>query len=81
MHNADADKSARLKRTLEVLLAFPEGPTTWDIQCLTNSMSPATDISELRQNGHIIERRYEGRTSTGRHINRYHYKGRRSQDA
>lgn len=81
MHNADAEKSARLKRTLEVLHAFPEGATTWDIQCLTNSMAPATDISEIRQNGYDVICKYEGKTSTNRRIYRYRLNGRRSQDA
>lgn len=71
MHSADVDKSERLRRTLDVLNAFPEGAITWDIQCLTNSMAPATDISELRHNGYDVACKYEGKTSTNRRIFRY----------
>lgn len=80
MHNADAEKSPRLMRTLEVLKAFPEGATTWDLQCLTNSMAPATDISEIRQNGYDVVCTYEGKTSTNRRIFRYHLNGKRSKN-
>ena len=62
MHSANADKSARLARTLEVLRAFPEGATTWDIQCLTNSMAPSTDVAGLRQNGYDVICKYDGKT-------------------
>jgi hypothetical protein len=72
VHNADVEKSPRLTRTLEVLRAFPEGATTWDIQCLTNSMAPSTDVAELRQNGYDIICQYEGQTSSKRRIFRYH---------
>jgi hypothetical protein len=77
LHSADVEKSARLKRTLEVLQSFPEGATTWDIQCLTSSMAPATDISELRQNGYDVICQYEGKTSTNRRIFRYRLNGRK----
>lgn len=77
MHSANVAKSARLKRTLDVLRAFPEGPTTLDIQVLTNSMAPATDISELRANGYTIDCEYAGKTSTGRRIFRYHLNGKK----
>ena len=77
MNNANAEKSARLQRTLEILRAFPEGATTFDLQCLSNSMAPATDVSECRANGYDIECRYQGKTSTGRRIYSYHYKGRK----
>ena len=77
MHNADVEKSPRLMRTLEVLKAFPEGATTWDIQCLTNSMAPSTDVAELRQNGYDIICQYEGQTSSNRRIFRYRLAGKR----
>lgn len=77
MHNANADKSYRLKQTLDVLRAFPDGPTTWDIQGWCGSMAPATDISELRQNGYVIDCKYQGLTSTGRKIFRYHLRGKK----
>ena len=77
MHNANADKSYRLKQTLDVLRAFPDGPTTWDIQGWCGSMAPATDISELRQNGYVIDCEYAGKTATGRKIFRYHLRGKK----
>lgn len=79
MHHGNAEKSRRLKRTLEVLRAFPLGATTFDIQALTSSMAPGTDISELRQNGFLIDCDYEGRTSTGRRIYRYRLIGRKKE--
>ena len=77
MHKANAEKSYRLKQTLHVLRAFPDGPTTWDIQSWCGSMAPATDISELRQNGYIIDCEYAGKTATGRKIFRYHLRGKK----
>lgn len=77
MHKANADKSYRLKQTLDVLRAFPDGPTTWDIQGWCGSMAPATDISELRKNGYVIDCKYQGLTSTGRKIFRYHLRGKK----
>lgn len=77
MHAASIDKSARLQRTLEVLRAFPAGATTWEIQTLSNSMAPATDVSELRANKYDIRCMYIGKTSTGRKIYRYRYFGKK----
>ena len=77
MHKADSEKSARLQRTLAVLEGFPSGATTWDIQSLTSSMAPSTDISELRQNGYGIDCQYAGKTTTGRRIFRYILKGKK----
>lgn len=77
MHNANVEKSDRLKRTLEILNAFPEGATTWDIQSLSNSMAPATDVSELRQNGYRIDCEYRGKTSTGRRVYAYKLNGKK----
>lgn len=79
MHNADIDRSARLKRTLDILKAFPDGATSWQIQTLSNSMAPATDISELRQNGYDIRCRYFGRTSTGRKIYQFRLNGKKEK--
>jgi hypothetical protein len=75
MHAA-AEKSERLQKMLRVLKAHPNGVTTFEIQALTNSMSPATDISELRANGHFVKCVRMGKTTSGRQINRYTYEGR-----
>lgn len=79
MHAADLDKSTRLQRTLEILKAFPHGATTWEIQTLSNSMCPGTDISELRANKHDVRCEYIGKTSTGRKIYRYRYFGKKEK--
>jgi hypothetical protein len=80
MHAARADKSFRLQRCLEYIKsAGPNGATTAEIQAWTHSMAPATDISEIRHSGYIIERTYEGRTRSGRQVNRYTYRGRTFQ--
>lgn len=77
MHAASEERSERLQRMLRVLQAHPHGATTFELQTLTGSMAPATDLSELRANGCIIERRCEGKTTSGRWINRYFYRGRK----
>lgn len=79
MHNAGLEKSNRLQRTLEILKAFPDGATTWEIQTLSNSMCPGTDISELRMNDYDIRCQYEGRTSTGRKVYRYTLHGKKGR--
>ena len=77
MHFADPEHSTRLTRTLRYIYHCADtGCTTAQLQAATAWMAPSTDISELRQSGYIIERTYEGRTATGRQINRYVYKGR-----
>ncbi len=80
MHNANAEKSIRLQRTLDAFKAYPDGPTTWDIQGHSWSMSVATDISELRQNGYLIDCEYECRTFSGRKIFRYHLRGKKKEN-
>ena len=77
MHKANSERSVRLQRTLAVLEGYPVGATTWDIQALTSSMAPSTDISELRQNGYDIACEYAGKTTTGRRIFRYILKGKK----
>lgn len=74
MHHG-ADTTDRLSRVLRVLRAYSAGITTAELQSWTGSMAPATDISELRQNGHLIECRCEGKNERGRRVYRYTYKG------
>jgi hypothetical protein len=75
MHHADPDRSIRLSRTLAYLKAHQyTGCTTAEIQAWTGSMAPATDISELRQSGHIIPKPTSTMTN-GRRIFRYFYRG------
>lgn len=77
MHKANAEKSARLQRTLEALNACPDGAYSWQIQARTGSMAVATDTSELRANGYLIDCEYAGKTSNGRKIFRYHLRGKK----
>jgi len=79
MHKANAEKSKRLRAALAALRVFRAygGPTTLDLQMHTGSMAPATDISELRQNGYVIDCEYAGKTATGRKIFRYHLRGKK----
>jgi hypothetical protein len=78
MHAANPDRSFRLARTLMLLKSCgTRGCTTAEIQAWSNSMAPATDISELRANGHNIPKP----TSTvrnGRRVFRYVYRGKKA---
>jgi hypothetical protein len=77
MHNADPERSARLARTLRYLSYCAEtGCTTAQLQAATASMAPATDVSELRQSGYLIECTNEGMNENGRRVYRYVFKGR-----
>jgi hypothetical protein len=75
MHHG-ADTTPRLARLLRVLQAHPAGLTTAEIQSWTNSMAPATDCSELRRSGHLIQCTGEGMRN-GRRIYRYVYCGKK----
>jgi len=76
MHNGDPSRSIRLSRALNYIKsAGGIGCTTAELQSYTGSMAPATDISELRQTGHLIECKSEG-ARNGRRIYRYKYQGR-----
>ena len=78
MHNGSPDRSLRLSRALDyVRSAGPMGCTTAELQGYTGSMAPATDISELRAAGYLIECQCEGRNGNGRRVYRYRYHGRR----
>ena len=70
MNAANADKSPRLRRMLEVLKAHPEGMTTFELQSWTQSCAVHSDVAELRQNGYQIERSRE-KNRNGRQIHRY----------
>ena len=76
LHAAHPDRSERLRRMLEALEDRP-GSTTMALQERTKSCAVATDISELRSRGYVIERIGDG-TRNGRRINRYYIRGRLS---
>lgn len=79
MHAANAEKSPRLMKCLRFLRASGSlGATTAELQSFTASMAPATDVSELRAQGHEIGCKYEGISRRGRKVYRYIHKGRRS---
>lgn len=78
MHNADPTRSFRLHRALDYLKSCRQmGCTTAELQSMTGSMAPGTDVSELRHAGHLVSCDYEGRTKSGRKIYRYRYVGKR----
>jgi hypothetical protein len=60
---------------LELLKAHPRGATTLELQRWSDSCAVATDISELRQSGHIIPKP-TCYVKNGRRIFTYVYKGR-----
>jgi hypothetical protein len=71
------ETSRRLSRTLSYLKAAGAvGATSAELAGFTLSVAPGTDVSELRQNGYLIECRYEGQSQTGRKVYRYLYQGR-----
>lgn len=74
MHAGNPDRSERLAHALRVLQAHPVGLTTAELQSWTGSMAPATDVSELRASGHIIECAQEP-MKNNRRIFRYVYRG------
>lgn len=77
MHAANPERSKRLRLALSYLrFGGAGGRTTAEIQEHTGSMAPATDVSELRQSGHVIDCKCEGRNGNGRRVYRYRYLGR-----
>jgi hypothetical protein len=77
MHAANVEHSSRLLRALfYIKSAGKNGCTTAELQSYSESMAPATDVSELRQSGYLIECRRDGTTHGGRKIYRYTYLGR-----
>ncbi len=78
LHHANANRSFRLKRCLEFIKsAGGSGCTTAELQSWTRSMAPATDVSELRQGGYIIDCVRAGTTKSGRKLYTYTYRGRK----
>ena len=78
MHAASPDRSLRLSRALDfVKNAGPMGCTTMQLQAYTGSMAPATDISELRHAGYLIDCTMDGVKPNGRRVYRYRYQGRK----
>lgn len=76
MHAAKLDGSERLRRTLSFIRGWGSaGVTSAELQGFTNSMAVATDVSELRRNGFLIDCKYEGTNERGRRVYRYFYKG------
>lgn len=72
MHAASSEKSERLKRTLAALRAGGLlGRTGAELSRATGSLAISTDISELRKNGWIVDRQYEGLSAHGRRVHRY----------
>lgn len=78
MHHASADKSKRLRRLADYIRSMGRhGATSLDLQQWTGSMAIATDVSELRSNGYVIDCTYEKKTPSGRKVFRYTYKGKK----
>lgn len=78
MHNANPSKSRRLTRALDYLKACrPYGCTTAELQAFTGSMAPATDVSELRHAGYLVECKCDGVNKNGRRVYTYRYLGRK----
>lgn len=70
MHFANIEKSNRLQKLMDVLKDGYEH-VTHEIQQRTGSMAPATDVSEARHNGAMINCRYICRSETGRKVYGY----------
>ena len=78
MHAGNPERSKRLSITLHYLQGWASaGCTTAQLQMHTGSMAPATDVSELRASGYLIECRCEGTNKNGRRVYRYRYLGRK----
>lgn len=70
MHAAVLSRSPRLRRTLDVLRAHPDGLTTLALVQWTGSCAVHSDVAELRANGVNVACQYQG-TRDGRRIYRY----------
>ncbi len=76
MHAGRLETSKKQQETLLLLMERgSRGATTLEIQRRTGSMSPATNVSELRQNGHHIDCVYDYTADTGSRVFRYFYRG------
>lgn len=71
MHAGNPDRSIRLRETLAALRRYQHGMTTSEIAYATGSVAPATDVSELRQNGYAITCKYVGLSVSGRKLYSY----------
>jgi len=72
MHAAKVESSPRLQHLLRELdIRGRDGITTWEIIEVCHIVSPSTAIAELRKNGYVFERTYEGKTDNGRQVHRY----------
>ncbi len=72
MHFCNADHSLRLKRTLNALVEVGRsGITSAALAQRTGSVAVATDVSELRKNGYVIDCKYLYKTATGRKVFTY----------
>jgi hypothetical protein len=70
MHFANIQHSDRLQKLMSVLSDGYEH-VTHEIQQRTGSMAPATDVSEARKNGVMINCRYICRSEGGRKVYGY----------
>lgn len=70
MHAARLSESPRLRRTLDVLRAHPDGLTTMALVQWTGSCAVHSDVAELRANGVNVACQYQGMRD-GRRIYRY----------
>lgn len=70
MNAARLSNSPRLRRTLDVLRAHPDGLTTMALMQWTGSCAPHSDCAELRANGIAVSCTYQGMRD-GRRIYRY----------
>lgn len=72
MHAAKVEESPRLQNLLRELEARGDaGITTWEIIEVCHIVSPSTAIAELRKNGYVFTKEYEGRSNNDRQIHRY----------
>ena len=80
MHAANPDRSKRLSRALDYIRSCgAHGCTTAELQGYTGSMAPATDVSELRRSGYLIDCECDGINIKGRRVYTYRYRGRRME--
>jgi len=59
IHAARIEKSDRLQRVLQVLMAIDK-PSSRQIQEIANVCAPSTCISELRKSGYLIDCERQG---------------------
>ena len=75
-HGGNPAKSRRLKDTLRILKDYGRsGVSTATIQRNTSSMAVASDVADLRKNGHLVDCRCDMVCDDGTRIYRYTYRG------